>query len=321
MFVTQVRWLAGGRLMSLALLGGMSLTPANAAMQVAQSNPPLPSHSWLTLEGGWLCRTWSVFDESTVELAQATGTTVFLTTRPSGQTALSAQTAVSGGSASTVHCTRTWYADGAGHLISGMPNWVPNAAGEWPAGAGLPKQTMARTVAVRHTATRAVPRPAPQPAAHVASVRIVSPPPPPPVQQPSSGGGYNPWAFVPGHPGYAMSDFAGDPWHSYFGVCTWYAWYRHQGEPLMRMGNASQWAYTASSFGLSVGTTPAVGATAVFQPGVEGAGGGGHAAVVEQVLGGGWFIVSDMNFGINGGGWGRVDWRYAHTAPGVSFIY
>lgn len=312
--------MSGGRLLSLALLGGMSLTPANAAMQVAENNPPAPAHSWLTLSGGWLCRTWSVFDESTVALAQATGTASYLASMPATETALSAETATSGGSTSTVHCTRKWYVDSAGHLISGMPGWVPNAAGEWPASEGLPRQRMSRTVAISHHLTRAVPRPVVRVVPRVYASTTPTPPSPP-VVQPPSGGGYNPWAPVPGHPGYAMGDFAGDPFSGYFGVCTWYAWYRHQGEPLMRMGNAAQWAYTARNFGLSTGSTPAVGATVVFQPGVEGAGGGGHAGVVEQVLGGGWFILSEMNFGVNGGGWGRVDWRYAYVAPGVTFIY
>ena len=320
MFATQVCWKSGGRLASLALLGGMSLTPANAAMQVAASNPPLPSHTWLTLSDGWLCRTWSVFDESTAALAQATGTTLPLVITPASETAVSAESAATAGSASTVHCTRKWYVDGAGHLISGMPSWVPNTAGAWPASAGLPARKMSRTVAVSHHATRARQRPV-RLVAQVVSARAPAPVQPPVGQPTSTGGGYNAWAPVPGHPGYAMSDFAGDPWHSYFGVCTWYAWYRHQSEPLMRLGNAAQWAYNAGSYGLRTGSTPAVGATAVFQPGVEGAGGGGHVAVVEQVLGGGWFIVSEMNFGLNGGGWGRIDWRYAYVAPGVSFIY
>ncbi len=90
---------------------------------------------------------------------------------------------------------------------------------------------------------------------------------------------------------------------------------------MTKLGMASQWAANAPRYGLRTGTTPVVGATAVFQPGVEGAGSGGHVAHVEQVLGGGWFIVSEMNFGLNGGGWGRVDWRYAYVAPGVAFIY
>jgi len=36
---------------------------------------------------------------------------------------------------------------------------------------------------------------------------------------------------------------------------------------------------------------------------------------------GGWFLVSEMNFFWNGGGWGRVDYRFAHAGSGVSFIY
>jgi len=35
----------------------------------------------------------------------------------------------------------------------------------------------------------------------------------------------------------------------------------------------------------------------------------------------GWFLISEMNFYWNGGGWGRVDYRYAHSGWGVSFIY
>jgi len=28
-----------------------------------------------------------------------------------------------------------------------------------------------------------------------------------------------------------------------------------------------------------------------------------------------------MSFYWNGGGWGRISFRYAHTGPGVAFIY
>jgi len=31
--------------------------------------------------------------------------------------------------------------------------------------------------------------------------------------------------------------------------------------------------------------------------------------------------LSEMNFHWNGGGWDRVDYRYAHVGTGVSFIY
>jgi hypothetical protein len=64
-----------------------------------------------------------------------------------------------------------------------------------------------------------------------------------------------------------------------------------------------------------------VGATVVFQPGVQGASGGGHAAHVEAGFKNGWFLVSEMSFYWNGGGWGRISFRYAHTGSGVAFIY
>jgi surface antigen len=130
--------------------------------------------------------------------------------------------------------------------------------------------------------------------------------------------GISPWAYT-GRPAYSMGNTGA--YSQWFGNCTWYAWYRHQNEPLMGLGNAGQWAYTAGSRGLRTGTTPAAGATVVFQGGAQGAGSVGHVAHVEAVYGNGWFLVSEMNFYWNGGGWGRVDYRYAHTGAGVSFIY
>jgi surface antigen len=116
-----------------------------------------------------------------------------------------------------------------------------------------------------------------------------------------------------------MGDFAGDRYSSVFGVCNWYAWYRRQDRGFL--SNAAGWTSAARARGIPTGSAPAAGATAVFAPGVQGAGGGGHVAHVERVLGGGWFIVSEMNFYFNGGGWGRVSYRYAHSGPGVSFVY
>jgi surface antigen len=118
-----------------------------------------------------------------------------------------------------------------------------------------------------------------------------------------------------------MSDFRGDPYASSFGSCTWYAWYRHRGEPLMKLGNAASWASNAASHGLSTGKTPVVGATVVFQPGVQGASSGGHAGHVEAIYSNGWFLISEMSFYWNGGGWGKVNYRYVHTGAGVNFIY
>ena len=135
----------------------------------------------------------------------------------------------------------------------------------------------------------------------------------------SAPAGISQWAIPPGYHSYTMKDFSGDRYSSVFGVCTWYAWYRRQDRGFL--SNAANWANTARARGIPTGSSPAAGATAVFAPGVQGAGGGGHVAHVERVLGGGWFLVSEMNFYFNGGGWGRVSYRYAHSGAGVSFVY
>jgi surface antigen len=226
------------------------------------------------------------------------------------------------------HCTQAWHVDAHANLISDDSAWVPNPDGEWPASddsgsladvktdvllAMHTRQQMAITTPPKHNSTQH-PTTTTKLQSTIGGGTTTS------VSAPPSGVP-GAWTPVPGHPSYGMSDFAGDPWSQYFGYCTWYAWYRHQNEPLLRLGNASQWPWTAPSHGLRVGSTPVAGATVVFQPGVEGAGGGGHAAHVEAVLSGGWFIMSEMNFSWNGGGWGRVDWRYAYAGSGVSFIY
>ena len=126
--------------------------------------------------------------------------------------------------------------------------------------------------------------------------------------------------YVPGHPAFGMSDVGGYYYWA-FGQCTWWAQYKRQDERLTHMGSAMYWASSAAGRGYRIGTTPVAGATVVFQPGVQGAGGYGHVAHVEAVYPDGWFLVSEMNFYVNGGGWGRVDYRYAHAGWGVSFIY
>jgi hypothetical protein len=130
----------------------------------------------------------------------------------------------------------------------------------------------------------------------------------------------NPWMAVPGTSSFAVQPVPGYYPNS-FGQCTWWAQYERQDENLAYMGNASDWAAVAAQRGLHVGDQPAPGATVVFQPGVQGAGGGGHVAHVIAVYPDGWFLISEMNFYWNGGGWGRVDYRYAHSGAGVEFIY
>jgi surface antigen len=108
------------------------------------------------------------------------------------------------------------------------------------------------------------------------------------------------------------------PW----GYCTWWAAQTNLSENLEGLGNANMWAINARKRGLQVGTTPVVGATVVFAPWVQGAWSLGHVAHVIAVNGS-KFEVSEMNFygGTPKGGFGKVDYRWAHTGPGVSFIY
>lgn len=193
------------------------------------------------------------------------------------------------------HCTQHWHRAGS-RLVSDNPGWVPNY--------GMATYSSGTRPVTVHTAAHT---------SHGTSK-------PATTTFAAAPGRIGQWNST-GIRAYGMADFAGDPYHGYFGACTWYAWYRHQNEPLMQLGNAASWAYTARAHGLSVGSTPRVGATVVFQPGVQGASPAGHVAHVEAVYGNGWFLVSEMSFYWNGGGWGRVSYRYAHVGAGVSFIY
>ncbi len=195
-----------------------------------------------------------------------------------------------GWSNGSYHCTQHWHRDSKGHLVSDNPSWVPNV------GATVATKTASTTIHTVNTAT-----------AKTSSTVSATPK------------GISQWAKPAGYHSYAMSRTG--KYNSLFGYCTWYAWDRRQDEPLLQLGNAAQWARNAPKHGLHTGTTPRVNATVVFQPGVQGAGSGGHVAHVEKVYSNGWFLVSEMNFYFNGGGFGRVEYRYAHTGSGVSFIY
>jgi surface antigen len=216
------------------------------------------------------------------------------------------------------HCTTLWHLDPHGQIVSDDPAWGPadssafllDAHFPWPHARGAALSLRAR-LAVHPTPVVSTP----------AAKPTVSTPHSGGWSSPSSSGPYGLWVPPPGHPAYALPDFSGDPNASYYGFCTWYAQYRRQDERLINLGNAAQWPFAAPAHGLHVGSAPVVGATVVFQPGVFGAGAGGHAAHVEAVYAGGWLLISEMNMAWNGGGWGRVSFRYAVVGPGVSFIY
>ena len=131
----------------------------------------------------------------------------------------------------------------------------------------------------------------------------------------------DPWMAVPGHPAYRVYDYAGDPYARAFGQCTWWAQHERRDENLRWMGNARYWAAGAAHRGYKVSSPPAANATVVFQPYVQGASPVGHVGHVIAVYPNGWFLMSEMNAYGNGGGWGRVSFRYAHAGSGVQFIY
>lgn len=138
-----------------------------------------------------------------------------------------------------------------------------------------------------------------------------------PLAAPTPPKGLSQWAYT------GLAAYT-EPW----GVHQGYSWgWCTSGAALLAhnwvggLGNAIDWTRNAAARGMATGYTPRVGATVVYQPGVQGASGGGHVGHVYAVYANGWFISEDANFSWNGGGFGRISFRYAHAGPGVSFIY
>jgi hypothetical protein len=96
-----------------------------------------------------------------------------------------------------------------------------------------------------------------------------------------------------------------------FGYCNWWVREQHLAHPDITENTS-----------FPTGGKPVAGAVAWFSPGVQGASSAGHWAQVVAVSPDGyWFLLSEMNFAWRGGGWAKVDYRYAHTGPGVVFTY
>lgn len=109
-----------------------------------------------------------------------------------------------------------------------------------------------------------------------------------------------------------------------FGQCTWWAdYYYHQltGFWVPWGGDAWEWANGASAYGWNVSSSPHVPSIIVLQPGVQGAGGYGHVAVVTAINGNGSVTTSTMNWYAGGGGWDRVSTWVFNPGPGVSFVW
>lgn len=107
------------------------------------------------------------------------------------------------------------------------------------------------------------------------------------------------------------------------GVCTYWANLRyHQltGVWVTWRGNAYQWADGARAAGWHVSQTPHVPSILVLMPGVQGASGYGHVAVVESASGN-TVHTSNMNWYANGGGWDKVSYYDFTAGSGVFFIW
>jgi hypothetical protein len=120
------------------------------------------------------------------------------------------------------------------------------------------------------------------------------------------------WAVPPGC--YAdiyspnLANYAAEPG---FGYCNWWPEVLHPNDPNLLDGGQYR-----------RGTVPVPGAVVYEAPDVQGASPDGHFAQVVAVAPGGyWMLITEMNFGWRGGGFGSVDYRYIHIGPGISFIY
>ena len=96
-----------------------------------------------------------------------------------------------------------------------------------------------------------------------------------------------------------------------FGYCNWWVNELHRDKPNLLYGSQ----YRRSS-------VPVPGAAIYFAGLVQGAGASGHFAQVVAIAPDHyWMLITEMNFAWRGGGFGKVDYRYAHVGSGVTFIY
>jgi surface antigen len=128
---------------------------------------------------------------------------------------------------------------------------------------------------------------------------------------PTSSGSGSP--LLPPVAGSSLNNFA-------FGQCVYWADLRyHQltGWWVPWTGNAYQWSAGAAASGWVVSSTPKVPSIIVLQPGVQGAWGVGHVAVVERINSDGSVYTSNMNWS----GWDVVSYVTFTPGPGVSFVW
>ena len=94
-----------------------------------------------------------------------------------------------------------------------------------------------------------------------------------------------------------------------WGYCNWWVNEQHLDHPDITEDNFPRTS------------TPIAGEAVWFDPDVQGASSDGHWAQLVAISPGGyWLLISEMNFSWRGGGFGRVDYRYIHTDPGIQFV-
>lgn len=109
-----------------------------------------------------------------------------------------------------------------------------------------------------------------------------------------------------------------------YGQCTYWADLRyHQltGYWVPWGGDAYAWAYGARASGWIVSSSPHVPSIIVLGPGVQGASGFGHVAVVERINSDGSVTTSNWNWYAGGGGWARTSYWTFYPGPGVTFVW
>lgn len=208
-----------------------------------------------------------------------------------------------GWSDGSYHCTQHWYRDSAGNLVSTNQAWVPT--GGAVAQSSTAPATTAPASAPQNTTTSASSGTGVGMAPEPCSANV-------PSSVWTSVAYWQPGAVPPGcYSGVYAINPANYVYRPYFGVCNWWPEVLRPDEP----GIPYDLSYPRVS-------TPRVGATIVYAPGVDGAGSTGHYGHVESVSPDGrWVLTSEMNFYWRGGGWGKVVYRYVPIGAGVSFIY
>jgi hypothetical protein len=121
-----------------------------------------------------------------------------------------------------------------------------------------------------------------------------------------------PWTVPPGcYAGVFTVNPANYVRRSGYGWCNWWAEVLRPDEPQLPWGA-----------GLIRSSVPRVGATVFFAAYNQGASAAGHFAHVEAISPDGqWVLVSEMNDFWRGAGFAKVNYRFVHVEPGVTFIY